>query len=120
MTNCVLTRDLRQLRAYERFLHDYPEWAHKVVLMQVTSPSPGDSPALATKVSELVDQINGTYGTIEHQPVHHFHQTVDRDVRRFQLVTTELVAHRIHTLDRNTLLSSRLRTLPLLHPAETE
>jgi len=48
--------------------------------MQVTSPSPGDSPALATKVSELVDQINGTYGTIEHQPVHHFHQTVDRDV----------------------------------------
>lgn len=69
-----------QLRAYERFLHDYPEWAHKVVLMQVTSPSPGDSPALATKVSELVDQINGTYGTIEHSPVHHFHQTVDRDV----------------------------------------
>ncbi|GAA5948627.1 hypothetical protein JCM3765_004948 [Sporobolomyces pararoseus] len=82
---------LPKLRAYERFLHDYPEWAHKVVLMQVTSPSPGDSPALATKVSELVDQINGTYGTIEHQPVHHFHQTVDRD-EYFALLTIADIA----------------------------
>ncbi|GAA6002877.1 uncharacterized protein JCM10292_001351 [Rhodotorula paludigena] len=70
---------LPKLRAFERFLHDYPEWAHKVVLMQVTSPSPGDSPALATKVSELVDQINGTYGSLEFQPVHHYHQTIERD-----------------------------------------
>ncbi|GAA5913724.1 uncharacterized protein JCM6883_000026 [Sporobolomyces salmoneus] len=82
---------LPKLRAYERFLHDYPEWAHRVVLMQVTSPSPGDSPALATKVSELVDQINGTYGTIEHQPVHHFHQTVDRD-EYFALLTIADIA----------------------------
>ncbi|GAA6034504.1 hypothetical protein JCM8097_005362 [Rhodosporidiobolus ruineniae] len=70
---------LPKLRAFERFLHDYPEWANKVVLMQVTSPSPGDSPALATKVSELVDQINGTYGSLEFQPVHHYHQTIERD-----------------------------------------
>lgn len=73
--------DVSQLRAFERFLHDYPQWQHKVVLIQVTSPSPGDSPALATKVSELVDQINGTYGSLEFQPVHHYHQTVERDVR---------------------------------------
>lgn len=72
-----------QLRAFERFLHDYPEWAHKVVLIQVTSPSSGDSPALATKVSELVDQINGTYGSLEFQPVHHYHQTIERDVSLF-------------------------------------
>ncbi|GAA5980877.1 hypothetical protein JCM11641_004752 [Rhodosporidiobolus odoratus] len=70
---------LPKLRAFERFLHDYPEWANKVVLMQVTSPSPGDSPQLATKVSELVDQINGTYGSLEFQPVHHYHQTIERD-----------------------------------------
>ncbi|GAA5824424.1 hypothetical protein JCM11251_000417 [Rhodosporidiobolus azoricus] len=70
---------LPKLRAFERFLHDYPQWANKVVLMQVTSPSPGDSPALATKVSELVDQINGTYGSLEFQPVHHYHQTIERD-----------------------------------------
>ncbi|ORY55738.1 family 20 glycosyltransferase [Leucosporidium creatinivorum] len=70
---------LPKLRAFERFLHDYPEWAQKVVLIQVTSPSPGDSPALATKVSELVDQINGSYGSLEFQPVHHYHQTIERD-----------------------------------------
>ncbi|BGP56129.1 hypothetical protein JCM8202_005896 [Rhodotorula sphaerocarpa] len=70
---------LPKLRAFERFLHDYPEWSDKVVMMQVTSPSPGDSPALATKVSELVDQINGTYGSLEFQPVHHYHQTIERD-----------------------------------------
>lgn len=72
-----------QLRAFERFLHDYPEWSQKVVLIQVTSPSPGDSPALATKVSELVDSINGTYGSLEFQPVHHYHQTIERDVCRY-------------------------------------
>ncbi|GAA5902122.1 hypothetical protein JCM5296_006609 [Sporobolomyces johnsonii] len=77
---------LPKLRAFERFLHDYPEWANKVVLMQVTSPSPGDSPALATKVSELVDQINGTYGSLEFQPVHHYHQTIERD-EYFALLT---------------------------------
>ena len=70
----------RQLRAFERFLHDYPDWVGKVALIQVTSPSPGDSPALATKVSELVDQINGSYGSLEFQPVHHYHQTIERDV----------------------------------------
>ncbi|KAM0748857.1 family 20 glycosyltransferase [Meredithblackwellia eburnea MCA 4105] len=77
---------LPKLRAFERFLTDYPEWANKVVLIQVTSPSPGDSPALATKVSELVDQINGTFGSLEFQPVHHYHQTVERD-EYFALLT---------------------------------
>jgi trehalose 6-phosphate synthase/phosphatase len=47
--------------------------------MQVTSPSPGDSPELATKVSQLVDHINSTYGGLEWQPVHHYHQTIERD-----------------------------------------
>lgn len=70
-----------QLRAFERFLHDYPQWAHKVVLIQVTSPSPGDSADIGTKVSELVDQINGQYGSLEFQPVHYYHQTIERDVR---------------------------------------
>lgn len=69
-----------QLRAFERFLLDCPQWAQKVVLIQVTSPSSGDSPALATKVSELVDSINATYGSLEFQPVHHYHQTIERDV----------------------------------------
>ncbi|KAI5477902.1 trehalose 6-P phosphatase, glycosyltransferase family 20 protein [Pseudohyphozyma bogoriensis] len=77
---------LPKLLAFEKFLSDYPEWEGKVVLIQVTSPSPGDSPALATKVSELVDQINAAHGTLEFQPVHHYHQTVERD-EYFALLT---------------------------------
>ncbi|SCZ90655.1 BZ3500_MvSof-1268-A1-R1_Chr9g10911 [Microbotryum saponariae] len=82
---------LPKLRAFERFLQTYPEWAHKVVLIQVTSPSPGDSPSLATKVSELVDQINGAHGSLEFQPVHHYHQTIERD-EYFALLTVADVA----------------------------
>ncbi|SCV70144.1 BQ2448_1538 [Microbotryum intermedium] len=80
-----------QLRAFERFLQTHPEWAHKVVLIQVTSPSLGDSPSLATKVSELVDQINGAHGSLEFQPVHHYHQTIERD-EYFALLTVADVA----------------------------
>lgn len=77
---------LPKLRAFERFLSTYPEWAHKVVLIQVTSPSPGDSSQLATKVSELVDHINAVHGTLHFQPVHHYHQTIERD-EYFALLT---------------------------------
>lgn len=75
---------------------EYPEWIGKVVLIQVTSPSPTDSPALGTKVSELVDLINvslsplsaaceadgfsdlqGKYGSLHYQPMHHYHQTIE-------------------------------------------
>lgn len=70
---------LPKLQAFERFLADYPHWIGKVVLIQVTSPSPNDSPQLATKVSELVDHINGTYGSLHFQPALHYHQAIDRD-----------------------------------------
>lgn len=70
---------LHKLRAFEHLLQNYPHWRNKVVLIQVTSPSPTDSPQLATKISELVDHINATYGTLHFQPVHHYHQTIERD-----------------------------------------
>lgn len=50
-----------------------------MVLIQVTSPALRDSPKLETKVSELVSHINGTYGSLEFTPVHHYHQQIDRD-----------------------------------------
>ena len=49
---------LPKLQAFERFLELFPQWIGKVVLIQVTSPSPNDSPSLATKISELIDHIN--------------------------------------------------------------
>jgi trehalose 6-phosphate synthase/phosphatase len=60
-----------QLRAFEKLLHDYPEWQGKVVLIQVTSPALSDSPKLERQVSELVAHINGEYGSLDFIPVHH-------------------------------------------------
>ena len=55
---------LPKLQAFERFLELYPQWRGKVVLIQVTSPSPNDSHTLATKVSEMVDHINVSLYTL--------------------------------------------------------
>ncbi|KAG5457255.1 MAG: glycosyltransferase family 20-domain-containing protein [Olpidium bornovanus] len=74
------TKGVRQkLLAFEKFLQEYPEWRGRVVLIQVTSPPQRDTPKLETKVSELVSRINGTYGSLEFAPVHHYHQHIDRD-----------------------------------------
>ncbi|CAG8438399.1 14011_t:CDS:10 [Ambispora leptoticha] len=71
---------MQKLQAFEKFLCDYPQWKNKVVLIQVTSPALTESPKLERKVSELVAHINGTYGTLEFNPVHHYHnQNVDQD-----------------------------------------
>ncbi|KAF7727461.1 threalose-6-phosphate phosphatase [Apophysomyces ossiformis] len=70
---------LHKLRAYKKFLHDYPQWRGKVVLIQVTTPTHDEHSKLETKVSELVSQINGLYGSLEFTPVHHYHQDIDRD-----------------------------------------
>ncbi|KAI0035788.1 trehalose 6-phosphate phosphatase [Vararia minispora EC-137] len=70
---------VQKLRAFEKMLHDYPEWIGKVVLIQVTSPALNDSPKLERQVSELVSQINGEYGGLDFIPVHHYHQTIKKD-----------------------------------------
>jgi trehalose 6-phosphate synthase/phosphatase len=70
---------LQKLQAFEKFLHDYPEWRKEVVLVQVTTPTYGDNSKLETKVSELVSHINGIYGSLEFTPVHHYYQDIDRD-----------------------------------------
>ncbi|EGO29858.1 glycosyltransferase family 20 protein [Serpula lacrymans var. lacrymans S7.9] len=70
---------LQKLRAFEKLLHDYPEWIGQVVLIQVTSPALSDSPKLERQVSELVAHINGEYGSLDFIPVHHYHQTLKKD-----------------------------------------
>ncbi|KIJ59944.1 glycosyltransferase family 20 protein [Hydnomerulius pinastri MD-312] len=70
---------LQKLRAFEKLLHDYPEWRGQVVLIQVTSPALSDSPKLERQVSELVAHINGEYGSLDFIPVHHYHQTLKKD-----------------------------------------
>ncbi|KAG0273014.1 threalose-6-phosphate phosphatase [Linnemannia exigua] len=70
---------LQKLQAYEKFLNDYPEMQGEVVLIQVTSPPLVENPKLEAKIAELVAHINGTYGSLNFTPVHHYHQHIDRD-----------------------------------------
>ncbi|OLL21939.1 Trehalose-phosphatase [Neolecta irregularis DAH-3] len=70
---------LQKLRAFEIFLEHYPEWRHKVVLIQVTTPATVATPKLERKVSELISHINGLYGSLDFTPVHHYHQYLDAD-----------------------------------------
>ncbi len=75
----------QKLRAFERFLEDYPEWRQKAVLIQVTSPTnlaeaaEEEDTKVATKVSELVSKINGLYGSLGFSPVQHYPQYLSQD-----------------------------------------
>ena len=51
----------------------------QVVLIQVTSPSNSEGPKLEQQVSELVSDINGTYGSIHFSPVQHYPQYLTQD-----------------------------------------
>ncbi|KAJ8081818.1 hypothetical protein PM082_007664 [Marasmius tenuissimus] len=70
---------LQKLRAFEKLLHDYPEWIGKAVMIQVTSPALTDSPKLERQVTEMVAHINGEYGSLDFIPCHHYHQTLKKD-----------------------------------------
>ncbi|WVQ78101.1 trehalose-phosphatase [Cryptococcus sp. DSM 104549] len=68
-----------KLQAFEKFLQTYPEWRGKVVLIQVTTPALSESPKLERMTAELVSHINGTYGSLDFTPVHHYHQALEKD-----------------------------------------
>ncbi|KAI8982541.1 glycosyltransferase family 20-domain-containing protein [Pilobolus umbonatus] len=71
---------LQKLAAFEKFLMDYPQWQNKVVLIQVTDSSNSENNSKHEhKVSEMVAHINGTYGSLEFTPVHHYHHQIETD-----------------------------------------
>lgn len=70
----------QKMHALEVFLSEHPEWIGKVVLVQVAVPSRQDVEeyqSLRAVVNELVGRINGMYGTIEFQPIHFMHKSVN-------------------------------------------
>lgn len=75
----------QKLMAFERFLEMYPEWREKVVLIQVTSPTSVEEEKedagnkIGNKVSDLVDKINGLYGSLGFSPVQHYAQYLSQE-----------------------------------------
>lgn len=75
----------QKLEAFKLFLELYPEWRDQVVLIQITSPSdmntdPEDGERkFVSKVSGLVAEINGLYGSLSFSPVRHYPQYLTRE-----------------------------------------
>jgi trehalose 6-phosphate synthase/phosphatase len=68
-----------RLRAYQRFLHTYPEWRERVSFIQIAVPSREQVPAyqeLKRQVDELVGEINGVYGTTTWTPIQYVHRNL--------------------------------------------
>lgn len=70
----------QKIMAFEKFFENFPEWIGKVVLLQVTSPTSIEEQKddtvnkIANKVSELVQKVNGLYGSLDYAPIHHYPQ----------------------------------------------
>ncbi|GJJ14983.1 hypothetical protein Clacol_009253 [Clathrus columnatus] len=60
----VIRGVIQKLRAFEKLLTDYPQWRGKVVLIQVTSPSPSDSSKLERQISELTIKKDEFYALL--------------------------------------------------------
>jgi trehalose 6-phosphate synthase/phosphatase len=65
----------QKLLAFERFLYLYPEWAGKVVLIQVAL-STIEANENECNVSDVVARINSKFGSIEYMPVVYLHQDI--------------------------------------------
>ena len=72
------TKGVKQkLLAFEYFLEKYPEWINHVALVQVSNPSSSNDVQTQRNVSELISKINGSFGSLEYVPVHHYHHNLD-------------------------------------------
>ena len=75
----------QKMQAFEKFLKKYPEWHDKAVLIQVVNPvaiedeKEDDMNKLANKISELVERINGAYGSLSFSPVRYYPQYISKE-----------------------------------------
>ncbi len=69
-----------RLRAYWRFLEQYPEWHRKVVLLMIVVPSRSNVDQyqdLKEEIEQLTSRLNGEYGTFDWVPVQYFYRSLN-------------------------------------------
>ncbi|MBI9057056.1 MAG: bifunctional alpha,alpha-trehalose-phosphate synthase (UDP-forming)/trehalose-phosphatase [Labilibaculum sp.] len=68
-----------RLRAFSKFLEEYPEFIGKVTLIMLAVPSRGTVEHyinLKKEVDELVGNVNGKFGSINYTPVWYFYRSL--------------------------------------------
>jgi len=71
-----------RIKAFSRFLMDYPEYKEKVSLIMLTVPSRIDVEQyqyLRSEIEKLVGSINGEYGTLNWNPIIYFYRSLPFD-----------------------------------------
>ncbi|MBK6266729.1 bifunctional alpha,alpha-trehalose-phosphate synthase (UDP-forming)/trehalose-phosphatase [Marivirga sp. S37H4] len=71
-----------RLRAFEKFLGEYPEYQGRVSMFLIVVPSRDKVPSykeLKEEVEFLVGHINGKYGTINYVPIHFYYRSFPLD-----------------------------------------
>jgi trehalose 6-phosphate synthase len=72
--------DLR-IDAFDRFLHDHPEWQHKVTYLQITPKSRSDIREYSDMerlINGKIGRINGTYGEASWTPIRYVYRPHSR------------------------------------------
>lgn len=73
---------LNRLKAYEHFLQTTPQWIKQVTLILVVVPSRigvESYQSIKSNIDELVGHINGTYGTLDWQPIHYQYRSLSHN-----------------------------------------
>jgi len=71
-----------KLKAFQRFLTQFPDYHKKVQLIQLVVPSRREITAysdLKYKIEQLVGEINGMFSTNDWLPVHYMFRNIDRN-----------------------------------------
>ncbi|GEQ69580.1 hypothetical protein JCM33374_g3252 [Metschnikowia sp. JCM 33374] len=109
----------QKLQAFEMFLHMFPEWRQKVVLVQVSSPGYSDDSKVEKKVSELVSSINSRFGSFNHTPILHYQIRINRDeylalLRVADLALTTSVRDGMNTTSLEFVVCQQRKKSPLI------
>ena len=72
-----------RIRAFERFLEDYPDWRGRVTLLQITPKSRSDVKEygeIEGEVTGLIGRVNGRFGDAAWTPIRYVNRSYSRTV----------------------------------------
>ncbi len=73
---------IERLECFERRIENHPEWRGKISFIQIAVPTRtgmDEFQEMRRLTEEAVGRINGRFGTVEWQPVHHFYNSFPAD-----------------------------------------